>query len=166
MEAAMAKKVAVGGICTALCVLCLYFASVIKTNTLFFLGLSSLFIAVSLLECGIPAAVTVYAASSFLGFFAITDKLIVLPYVMLAGIYPVVKALIERINILWAEWVLKFVFLGASLFLISKFYFPRVSIPLYWALAAAFAVFAVYDLALSYGITYYKKRFKNVGKNS
>lgn len=162
----MAKKTAVCGICTALSVLSLYFACLLRTNTIFFMGASAFFVSVAIVSGGVYFGILTYISSSLLSYLLIPDKMLAFSYMAFGGIYPVAKAIIERINNLAAEWALKLACFGIAAFALYRMLLPKVNMPIYLAAAAALAVFVIYDIALSYGITIFKKRFKNIAKNS
>ncbi len=116
-----ASSIAFGGILTAISVILLYLTRLIPTNTLTLLALLSFIPPIALMEKGLKIAVLVYictAISSFL--FAPLN--ISLLYILLFGIYGIIKGFIERMNRPLIEVILKLVFFNIA-FLVTFFLF-------------------------------------------
>ncbi len=128
-------------------------------------ALAGLFIMVPLIECGVSWGFGTYFASSAI--ILITGELEAkILYVMFLGYYPVLKSLIERINKLVLEWVLKllcfniaaiaFYYISTVLFNVSFDDFGQ------WGkygalifLALCNVVFVIYDIGISRVASYY-----------
>ena len=75
------KTIATGGICLALAVICLYFASFVPGAELTLYALASVFVAVMADERGVAGGALVYAGASILAFLIVPAKLGILPFV-------------------------------------------------------------------------------------
>jgi len=159
----MSRKIAFSGICTALCVIFLYLSNIFTLNTLFLLGFSSIFIAIVLVECSYTYAFLCFIASALLGLFILPNKFLILPFAFL-GLYTIAKSFIERIGKLSFEWLLKILYFLVTVILLSGLFLSQISLPLYAVYIGGVAVLCVYDIALSVGITYFKKTFKIFSK--
>ncbi len=161
------KKIALGGIITLFSVVSLYLASVVPTNRLFFLALSSFFISAIVIENGSKQALLVYISSSLLSLIIIPNKLIVLPYIFFFGYYAVLKSLIEKANKLPTEWLLKLLSYNIAMYavylLTSKMFFDSITVklPIWVVFIAMQIIFILYDYSFSLAIQYYNTRLKN-----
>lgn len=149
------------GVLMALNQIFLLMASIIESNTFFFLGISSLPLGIIVIERGWKKGVLFFIGSLFLTFFIIPDKLILIPYAFVFGNYGVVKYLIEgRGNIVW-EIIFKAIYLNITFIgavIISK-NILGLSIPLYLILGANI-VFFIYDYAYSLFISQYQNKIR------
>ena len=84
-------KIALGGICLACTVLFMFGASIVPGVELTLYALSSLFIAVMIIETGIKGGIGLYVAAILLGLLIVPKKLGILPYVCLFGLYGILK---------------------------------------------------------------------------
>lgn len=149
------------GVLMALNQVFLLIASIIESNTFFFLGIASLPLGIIVIERGWKKGVLFFIGSLFLTFFIIPDKLILIPYAFVFGNYGVVKYLIEgRGNIVW-EIIFKAIYLNITFIgavIISK-NILGLSIPLYLILGANI-VFFIYDYAYSLFISEYQNKIR------
>ena len=149
------------GVLMALNQIFLLMASIIESNTFFFLGIASLPLGIIVIERGWKKGVLFFIGSLFLTFFIIPDKLILIPYAFVFGNYGVVKYLIEgRGNIVW-EIIFKAIYLNITFIgavIISK-NMLGLSIPLYLILGANI-VFFIYDYAYSLFISQYQNKIR------
>lgn len=155
----MSKKISFGGISTALSVVCLLLTNVFVTNRIFFTCFATIFIPISIIKHDIYLGIATWISSVAVAFLIIPDKMIWGAYFILGG-YTLLKALIEKVGSLTVQWTLKAVFY-AILFVASISFLKLGDNELKWAILGASAVlFIVYDLSLSLGITYIKKKLK------
>ena len=98
----------------AFCTITLYIASVWPTGRFGLVAFSSLFAAAAVIEAGLGSGVSVYIISSALGMLLLPDKAAPLLYLLFFGYYPVVKSLIEKLNGMVLQWVLKLLVFNAS----------------------------------------------------
>lgn len=160
------KKIALGAIVTLLSTVSLYISSVLPTNRLFFFALSSFFLAAIIIEDNIKFAVLVYLSSSILSFIVVPNKIAVLPYIIFFGYYAIVKSLIEKINILLVELLIKLMLFNLSIFItysiFSKALLGEILIKLpVWAIFLLMQLaFVIYDYSFSLCIYFYRNRIR------
>ena len=170
----MAKRISFSAVATALTVIFLYAASAFSAGKLAALGLSSLFCAVCVSCFGARYGVAQYLASAILSLLLIPNRVLVFAYILFAGYYPVVKLYIEKLDKLWAEWLLKYLFFNVILvvfyFLANAFFLPAMDSAVvllavkYMALivVALEIIFAMYDWIISYMISYYHQYLRRI----
>lgn len=155
------RKIALTGILSAVIILALVLESVAPTGRLGFYVLAAFVLSVILLECGPGFAWSGYAVTSLAGFFAVPEKLSVLPYIAFFGIYTILKYHIEGIRKVWLEIILKLC--AFNLFLWPAWIVARSFLPeplaMGWGVAAAGAVlqvlFLIYDSLFTLWIRFY-----------
>lgn len=163
----MVKRVTFSALALALTVICLYGASVLSAGRIAALALASLFCGVCISLHGVRYGVAVYVGASILSLLFIPSRMYSLIYIIFVGYYPIVKLFIEKLDKLWAEWVLKMLYFNVILailyFLFKTFFMSGLSPGLatlilkYIGLiiVALEIIFVVYDVALSYMIGYF-----------
>lgn len=159
-----AKKIAHGGMMVVLILLALYSTTLLPFNKLFLLGLSSLFIAISVIHYGKKQAFLVYMASSLLSLMLIPNKGIGLAYLLFFGYYGILKSLIEGFHNLFIEWILKLVCFNSAIvgiyLLTSKLFLTEIasSLPLEILILVMEVLFILYDYVFSLAIQFYNRR--------
>lgn len=159
------KKLTLAAILSALGVGLLYLGSLLPNFQLPGAAAAALVIAVVVIHCGMWWAAGALAVTGGLAFLLLPDKGPALWFVTVFGTYALVKALIERLNKPWLEWLLKLAFFAAALAVMTLVFQTafQTALPqwqpvlLYGALLAAF--FA-YDIACTGLITFYLRRIK------
>ena len=116
-----AKKIALGGISSALVVLCLYLGSVVPNNRFFFMAAATYISSIPYISGGIMPGLISYGASVALSLLFIPNKAYALGFLIL-GIYSFIKLICERYSLMM-EFTLKYVWFNITLALI--FYFFR-----------------------------------------
>lgn len=166
----IAKKVAYGGIVNLLTIVSLYLASILPTNRLLFFGLSSIFLAIVVIEFGTKFAFINFISASILGLILVYNKLILVPYILFFGYYGIVKYIIEKINNIVFEWILKLLIYNCALYLIFLFTIKllmediKVNLPIWVLIILVEVVFIAYDFGFSVAISYYKDKIKKIIK--
>lgn len=172
----MVKRVTFSAIGIALTVIFLYAASVLSTGKLAALALSSLLCGVCICQYGIRYGMAVYIGSSILSLLLIPNRMFTIIYVLLIGYYPVIKLLIERLNKIWLEWVLKVLFFNIILFFLymifTIFFMPGLDSAIVtlalkyagWIVVGMEVVFVLYDLAFSYMIGYFNQFVRRISR--
>lgn len=172
---------ALGGLLTALTFIILYLTLLIPTNTLTLFTLASFMVPIALIRSNLKTALLVYISSSLLSVIILPIN-ISLMYITFFGCYGIIKSLIERLDRLTLEWILKLIFfniifiicfnmiqvlLGPNFFDTLKNLATRLmpSLPngyliLLW-LAGQFG-FIVFDYALTLLIDMYFKYFDRI----
>ncbi len=118
------RKVAFGGILTAVAVVLLFLSSVLPSGRFVLPIAAGLVIFVAAREFSGSLGVIVYIAVSLLGFLVCADKTGVLCFTLIFGYYPLIKRKINYIKNKLAVWVLKFLLFTVvfvAFMLISKY---------------------------------------------
>jgi len=158
------RAITLSSLFSALAVIFLYIASVWPTGQLGLVAVSSLFVAASVIEAGLVYGLYTFIVSSALGMLLIPDKTAAFLFILFFGFYPLIKCVIERINGLFPQWLLKFLVFNASLtvvwFLLRGLLFDSTdNMP---GTAVAFiggnAVFALFDYGYTKVIRLYYTR--------
>lgn len=161
-------NMAFSAICTAVSIVMLYIASVLPTARLTLCAIVSATVCLTMIKSGVKSAFALYLAVTLLSAIILPDKAISIAYGMVFGIYPIIKAFIEKRNNLILEWLLKiivfiiysvlFLFGAGALFpgLIST----EVTKPI--LLTGVIVVLALYDVALSLIIAEASRRFSKI----
>ena len=146
-----------GGTLTALGVIFIYVSTIAPTNKLFLLVMASALIPLGVLFTNIKTSIGIYISTSLLSFFIIGFKPSTFLYIIFFGCYGIVKLFIERINNLYLELIIKFVFFSICLY--STFFafnlvFPNIDlskfiIPLPLLIILLISSFFLYDYALT-----------------
>lgn len=162
-----AAGVALGGVLTAVSLLLLYVAALSPSGKLGIVALAGLVPAVGVISGGLAVGFACYAATGILGVLLLPDKGCAVLYLVLLGLYPVLKSLIERLRKLVLELILKLVFFNAVLsvlvYIFSALLFPFLSQQLQNPLLIYLVgnvVFLVYDFGMSKLLTYYAIRIR------
>lgn len=167
MQNNIGKKVAFGGFVTALSIICLYMASILPTNRLFFYAIGSMFIFTIVVEFGVPFAAITYLATTALAFIIIPNKIMLIPYLLFFGYYGIIKYYVEKLNHLVLEWMIKLALFNTALYVtywvVTKLLLETVTFYAYiWVtIILAEIAFVVYDLGYSMIIGYYKRKLRN-----
>ncbi len=160
-----AKKIAFGGVMAALSAVMLYMASILPTLRLAVCFIASAVICITMIKYGAREAVAVYLAVSAVSLIIMPDKLIPFGYILFFGNYPIVKAFLERVNKVKAEWGLKiivFVIYALAAYAGMKLFFSgAVNVPFseWLIIIGAVGVACIYDVALSLFISEFNRRF-------
>lgn len=161
------NTIALGGICLALTIVFLFGASFVPGIELTLYALSSLFVAVMVIESGPKSGIMLYAAAVILGLILVPNKLGMLPYICLFGYYGVVKYYIEKncrpqVQLI-AKVVLFAVVIAAGLWGTKGLLFGNIQLPEY----STFIIFAggvvmmiLYDAIYTFAIRIYRERVK------
>lgn len=161
------KTIATGGICLALTVISLYFASFVPGAELSLYALASVFVCVMTDERGVAGGALVYAGAGLLGFAILPNKFGLLPFVFFFGAYPLIKFYAERIHSRAAQFAVKIALFCGVFFVAYAFFrelfFKSITLPdaSVWLLAAGgIAMFIVYDYILTMVIRLYRRKIK------
>lgn len=155
------RSLTLAGILAACVLFLLYLAAMVPNLKAVLYGLSSLPMAVVVLETDKKTAAVFYAATAVLALLLLPDKLAALPYVLVLGAYGLVKAYAEVMLSRLREWVVKLVYfiltMGIYYLLIVKLLLPAFVWPIspVWLGLAAAALFVVYDFVYTLAIQYY-----------
>ncbi len=170
----MVKRVTFSAIAMALSVICLYGAGALSTGRVAALALASLFGGICISLYGVRYGVALYVGTSILCLLFIPNRMLTLIYILFIGYYPIVKLYIERLDKLWAEWILKILYFNIILIIIyvlfKLFFMPFFSSAVVLlafrylgaVIIALEIIFVVYDLAFSYMIGYFEQFLRRI----
>lgn len=157
-----ARAVAYAAVFGATALAILYLASIAPTGVWGLVAVAGLFPAAAVMAAGLKAGFLCWAGAAILGFFLLPEKLTVLLFGALFGLYPMVKAVAERIGRRAGELLVKLAFFNASLTAICAVMRAAVFAALpavlraEWILyAAGNVIFLVYDYGLSKLFAFY-----------
>lgn len=156
-----AARTALAGMFSALSVVVLFLGYATGVLDLCAVAVTSMFIAVSMIELGGAYPYLVWAVTSVISLVILPDKLFALEYILFGGIYPILKLYFERIRRRWLEWVVKLAYAAAVLavlYAMSRFVLglPMETGVLAWALLVSYVVFfAAFDRSLTVTLTWY-----------
>ncbi|HHW01908.1 MAG TPA: hypothetical protein GXX35_03720 [Thermoanaerobacterales bacterium] len=165
------RKIALGGILSALVVILLYLAAVLHTSRLFLLSLCSFAVSVVIIEGGLATGLMFYGATSILAFLLVPDKTMPILYISFFGIYGFAKALIEKHITGIFQYILKFIFfnicffviyLSAGLIISISMSEIKLPLPLWIIITALQTAFLFYDRVFTIVISYYCNRFRKI----
>lgn len=167
----VATKVAYPAILGALSLILVYIGAIAPSGSWGIVAVAGLFPAAAVISVSWKAGALCWAGVSVLAFFLVPDKFCALLYAVLFGLYPIVKALIERIQRRLPEYLLKLVFFNAAftvLYLTMKAAL-LASLPsalsVAWVLyLAGNVVFLIYDFGFSKLISLYIVRIHRAVK--
>lgn len=165
------KKIALCGMLTALSVVLMMLTGIITIGTFALPALAGIVAVIAVIEGSVKYGISVYIASGVISALLAPDKEAVIYYIVFFGYYPVIKALIERINKHFIQWVLKFLVFNVAI--IACFYasviilsIPKESFTImgyyvpYLFLIVGNGVFYLYDFALTSIITMYLRKWR------
>ncbi len=160
------RKLAFAGIMTAITVIILFFAMVIPNLKLVLYGISSLPMAAVIIECDKKTGFIFYLATAILSLILIPNKIAVLPYVTVLGLYGLIKTWAEKSPNLILEWLIKLIYLNAAgalyLWLLIKIFMPNIHFPIsLWLIIIGSQIcFVIYDFIYSYCVSFYEKTIR------
>jgi hypothetical protein len=160
------RSIALNGVLGALAVVCLLLADFLPTNTISLYALSSFFVSIAIVENGVRAGWIFYIATGLLSLIIVPDKMILIPYVLFFGMYGIVKFYIEKLRRIVIEYILKFIYFNACAAVIYAAAasllagLPVMKLSWWILIAAAEAVFFIYDIVYTMFINYYRTKIR------
>ena len=163
-------KIALCGVVSALCVVCMFLTGVFPYATYALPALAGILLTIVVVEVGRKYAVCVYVAVSILSLLLAPDVEAKLVFIAFFGYYPILKAVYEGLNRPRFAWGMKFctfncAVIGAYFVALQFLNVPAdefelfgVNLPLFFLLLGNL-FFWLYDIALTRMITYYITRF-------
>lgn len=161
--------VARGGLLTALSVALLLLAAAAPAFGLALCVSAGLIVALPLSKRRVRLGVLVYAATSLLSGVIVPGKRFVAAYVLLFGLYPLLKYGIERLRCLPLEWGLKLLYAGFLILVLSgllrygllslESYAAKLPSAVFFVLFGA--AFVCYDILFSKTIGLFQHFFRN-----
>jgi len=158
------KKTALAAILAAIAVVIMYAGSLLGKIDIATAVAASLSVMITLGELGYGVAFTVYGTVSLLSLFLIPSKTPAVLFVVLFGLYPIIKTFAEGRKGKIKAYVIKYVYINAAtalLFVITEVFFAKLPL---WIVVLCFAaanlLLPIYDLALSSIMSLYYTRFR------
>ena len=159
----MSKKISFCALMSVFGILCVFVANILTTNTIFLLLLSTLFTYISTEEYGIKYGLLTFAVITLVSYFIYANKITVGLYAVMVGYYPVIKHMVEHMNISMAlKWFVK-VLVIFIIALVSYWVFKQfvaLKLPVVLIFVAGVAVFVIYDIFLTMGIKFYALKLR------
>lgn len=161
-------KIAMGGIFLALTMVFLFGASFVPGIELALFAVSSVFVVAMIIESGVLGGCILYIGALLLGFLVIPNKLALLPYLCIFGLYPIIKFAMEKIKSKILQYSLKILFLGGVLsvsflgfkeLLLGGVHIPE-ELPVAVILIAGTAFLLLYDQILTQIELFYRRKIK------
>ncbi len=109
------KKVALGGICAALCLLVMLVGGFLPLSTFSGPILASLLLVPLTVELGAKTTLLCYAAVSLLSLLIVPDREAVLFFLLLTGYYPLLQPQYLKIRLRPVRWILKLVLFNIAI---------------------------------------------------
>ncbi len=165
------QNIAIGGICLAGSVLSLFLASIVPGAELTLYAVSSLFVAVMIIEAGMRGGWMMYSGTILLCLILIPNKFAVIPYIFFFGLYGIIKFYAEKnkhpaIQLAVKAAVFLAVFGGGYLFFRELFFgniqLPDFPLPILALVGLAFLF--LYDFIFTQIVHLYRKRIKRTDK--
>lgn len=154
------KRVAIIGIMSALSFVLMFLGNITGVLDLSAVVICSVVSVFIMIEAGPAAALSMWGVVSILSMLLLPDKSVALEYVLLGGIYPVIKSYAERIHPI-IGWLAKLAFFNAvftGFILLSKYVFAVEDLGFGLQLAAysfGNVFFIIYDLCLTSLVSLY-----------
>ena len=140
------KKIALCGLVSALSVTVMLCGFLFPFATYAAPAMAAILIMPIVWEYKEKTALTMYVAVSFLSFFVVPDKELVLMYVLLFGLYTVYKLKIDRLKNKWFKLLIKLLYVNISLAVIYSL------LILIFPVQALLNEFATYGTSLILGL--------------
>lgn len=159
------KSITLSGILLAFTVICVFLAASLPTSKLSLYAISSLFIAVIIIEFGTKAGWAFYLASGILS-VVLVPRLEVIPFVVFFGLYGLIKLYIEKLHSRIIEYILKLIYfnicLALGLIFLKELIMDGVNltVSIYIVAALLEVVFLVYDYVYTLFIRFYAAQLK------
>ena len=164
------SSLALGGICLALTIVFVFAGSVVPGIELTLFAISSLFVAVMIMESGVRAGIILYVAAVLLGFILVPNKLAMIPYAFFFGYYGILKYYIEKLPKGFMQVLMKLAFFAivmcVGLLAFKELLLGSIDLPDYPAaimIIAGIVMMLIYDYIYTLLINFYLKRIKNRG---
>ena len=161
------NTIALGGICLALTIVFLFGASFVPGIELTLYALSSLFVAVMVIERGPKSGILLYVAAVILGMILVPNKLGMLPYICLFGYYGVAKYYIEKSFKPQLQLIVKVVLFAVVMVIglwgTKGLLFGNIDLPDYSTViifVGGIAMMVLYDAIYTFAIRFYRERIR------
>ena len=165
------QNIAIGGICLAGSVLSVFLASIVPGAELTLYAVSSIFVAVMILETGMRGGWMLYSGTVLLCLVLVPNKLALIPYIFFFGIYGIIKFYAERIRYpaiqLGIKAMIFVIVFGTGYFLFKELFFGNIKLPEFPLPVLAIVGLAflfLYDFIFTQLIQLYRIRIRRTEK--
>ncbi len=165
------QNIAIGGICLAGSVLSVFLASIVPGAELTLYAVSSLFVAVMIMEAGMRGGWMMYSGTVLLCLILIPNKLALIPYIFFFGLYGIIKFYAEKNKHLVIQLAVKatvfLIVFGVGYLFFRELFFGNIQLPdfpLPILVLAGLAFLFLYDFIFTQMIQLYRKRIKRTDK--
>lgn len=166
-------KLALGGICLALTLIFMFAGSIAPGIELTLFAISSLFVAVMILETGVGGGILLYVAAVILGLILVPGKVALIPYIFLFGYYGLVKYFIEKLQTGISQLIIKVIFFAAILCIgllgFRELLLGAVELPDYPTailIVGGVVLMMLYDYIYTLAINFYVAKVKRKGMDN
>lgn len=166
-------KLALGGICLALTIIFMFAGSIAPGVELTLFAISSVFVAVMIIESGVSSAVLLYLAAVVLGLILVPNKIGLIPYIFLFGYYGIVKYFIEKQKTAKMQIILKVIFFAlimcAGFIGFKEIMLGAVQLPDYPVailIVGGIIMMILYDYIYTLIINFYINKIQRKGMNN
>jgi hypothetical protein len=162
------RKIALSGMLSALNVLIMFFGSVFQTLDLTTAAAAGITIVFAMVELGTKYAFSVYAVSSVLALVLLPNRSPAIIFAIFAGLYPILKAYLQRIKSKWMTYVVKLVIFNlffTAIIAVGKYVFMLADefYAYSWIVyVLGNATFILYDYALDKLVLFYVIKIKKI----
>lgn len=163
-------KLALGGICLALTLIFMFAGSFVPGIELTLFAISSLFVAIMIMETGIGGGILLYVASVILGLILFPGKVALIPYIFFFGYYGVIKYFIEKLQRGISQIMIKVIFFAAVLSIgllgFKELLLGAIELPDYPAailIIGGIVIMVVYDYIYTLVIQIYVSKIQHKG---
>ncbi|MEG1583900.1 MAG: hypothetical protein RR361_02460, partial [Anaerovorax sp.] len=155
------------GVMLAFSVALLFLSSFVPGVELTLYALASFFVGIVIVEEGVKAGILFYVATILLSLVIVPNKMGILPYVFLFGLFGIAKFYIEKLRKFPLEMVLKLVFFNGVM-AIGLFFFKELfmmnldlpQLPLFLIIIGGEFMFLLYDYLYTQVIGFYIRNIK------
>lgn len=165
------QNLAIGGICLAGSVLSVFLASIVPGVELTLYAVSSIFVAVLIIEAGLRGGWMMYSGTILLCLILIPNKLALIPYIFFFGLYGIIKYYAEQSRLLVIQLTIKaavfLIVFGTGYLFFQKLFFGNIQLPNFPVpilVLAGLAFLLLYDFIFTQLIQIYRKRIRRTEK--
>lgn len=165
------QNIAIGGICLAGSTLSVFLASIVPGAELTLYAVSSLFVAVMILEAGMRGGWMMYGGTILLCLILVPNKLALIPYIFFFGLYGIIKFYAERTRHPAVQLGIKamvfFIVFGTGYLFFREIFFGNIRLPDFpepLIALAGLAFLFLYDFIFTQLIQLYRKRIRRTDK--
>lgn len=165
------QNIAIGGICLAGSVLSVFLASIVPGAELTLYAVSSIFVAIMILETGMRGGWMTYGGTILMCLILIPNKLALIPYIFFFGLYGIIKFYAERMRHPVIQLGIKamtfMMVFGTGYLFFREVFFGNIQLPAFplpILILAGLAFLFLYDFIFTQLIQIYRRRIRRTEK--